>query len=154
MQETQVQSLGQEDPLEEEMAAHSSVLAWRIPWTEEPHGLQSRGPKESDETEHTHAHTRLPIRHMKGKEGCWKQTSNEKSPSQVSGWVNDKVVSDSHRKPTLRLHTAEDPHWTYDLVRLYLPRTLHCLFLQLDYFSCLYNAGFLFSNMSSLLSFR
>ena len=43
MQETQVQSLGQEDPLEEGMAAHSSILAWRIPWTEEPGGLQSRG---------------------------------------------------------------------------------------------------------------
>ena len=39
MQETQVQSLGREDPLEEGMAAHSSVLAWRIPWTEEPGGL-------------------------------------------------------------------------------------------------------------------
>ena len=36
MQETQVQSLGQEDPLEREMATHSSILAWRIPWTEEP----------------------------------------------------------------------------------------------------------------------
>ena len=36
MQETQVQSLGQEDPLEEEMTTHSSILAWRIPWTEEP----------------------------------------------------------------------------------------------------------------------
>ena len=36
IQETQVQSLGQEDPLEEEMATHSSILAWRIPWTEEP----------------------------------------------------------------------------------------------------------------------
>ena len=36
-------SLGQEDPLEEEMATHSSILAWRIPWTEEPGGLQSRG---------------------------------------------------------------------------------------------------------------
>ena len=36
MQETWVQSLGQEDPLEEEMAAHSSILAWEIPWTEEP----------------------------------------------------------------------------------------------------------------------
>ena len=35
-QETQVQSLGQEDPLEQEMATHSSILAWRIPWTEEP----------------------------------------------------------------------------------------------------------------------
>ena len=43
MQETQVQSLGQEDPLEKEMATHSSILAWRIPWTEEPGGLQSMG---------------------------------------------------------------------------------------------------------------
>ena len=42
-QEMQVQSLGQEDPLEKEMAAHSSVVAWRIPWTEEPGGLQSMG---------------------------------------------------------------------------------------------------------------
>ena len=38
-----VQSLGQEDPLEKEMATHSSILAWRIPWTEEPGGLQSTG---------------------------------------------------------------------------------------------------------------
>ena len=44
-QETQVQSLGQEDPLEEEMATHSSILAWKIPWTEEPGGLQSTGPQ-------------------------------------------------------------------------------------------------------------
>ena len=43
MQETQVQSLGQEDPLEKEMAIHSSILAWEIPWTEEPGGLQSIG---------------------------------------------------------------------------------------------------------------
>ena len=43
MKETQVRSLGQEDPLEKEMATHSSILAWRIPWTEEPGGLQSRG---------------------------------------------------------------------------------------------------------------
>ena len=41
MQETWVQSLGQEDPLEEEMAIHSSILAWEIPWTEEPERLQS-----------------------------------------------------------------------------------------------------------------
>ena len=48
MQETkemQIQSLGQEDPLEEGMATHSSVLAWRTPWTEEPGGLQSMGPQ-------------------------------------------------------------------------------------------------------------
>ena len=43
MQETQVQSLGKEDPLEKEMATHSSILAWEIPWTEEPGGLQSMG---------------------------------------------------------------------------------------------------------------
>ena len=43
MQETCVRSLGQRDPLEEEMATHSSILAWRIPWTEEPGGLQSMG---------------------------------------------------------------------------------------------------------------
>ena len=43
VQETQVPSLGQEDPLEKGMATHSSILAWRIPWTEEPGGLQSMG---------------------------------------------------------------------------------------------------------------
>ena len=42
-QQLQVQSLGQKDPLEEGMAAHSGILAWRIPWTEEPGGLQSMG---------------------------------------------------------------------------------------------------------------
>ena len=48
--ETWVQSLGREDPLEEEMAPHSSSLAWKIPWTEEPGRLQSMG---------SHSHTRL-----------------------------------------------------------------------------------------------
>ena len=43
MKETQVQSVGQEDPLEKEMATHCSILAWKIPWTEEPDGLQSMG---------------------------------------------------------------------------------------------------------------
>ena len=43
MQEIRVLSLGQEDPLEKEMATHSSILAWEIPWTEEPGGLQSMG---------------------------------------------------------------------------------------------------------------
>ena len=43
MQEMQVRSLDQKDPLEEEMATHSSILAWKIPWTEEPGGLQSMG---------------------------------------------------------------------------------------------------------------
>ena len=43
MQETWVRSLGREDPLEKEMATHSSILAWKIPWMEEPDGLQSTG---------------------------------------------------------------------------------------------------------------
>jgi len=52
MQEMQVQSLGQEDPLEKEMATHSSLLAWEIPWTEEPGELSPWGDKQSDRTEH------------------------------------------------------------------------------------------------------
>ena len=50
MQETQVQFLGQEDPMEKEMATHSSILAWRISWTEEPGRLQSMGSQESNMT--------------------------------------------------------------------------------------------------------
>ena len=50
MQEIQVLSLGQEDPLEKEMATHSSILAWEIPRTEEPGGLQSMRSQESDTT--------------------------------------------------------------------------------------------------------
>ena len=51
MWEIRVQSLVREDPLEEEMATHSSILAWRIPWTEEPGGLQFMWLKELDMTE-------------------------------------------------------------------------------------------------------
>ena len=50
-QETQAQSLGQEDPLEKGMATHSSIFAWRIPWTEEPGSLDFMGSQESDTTE-------------------------------------------------------------------------------------------------------
>ena len=51
VQETRVRSLGAEDPLEKGMATRSSILAWRIPWAEEPGGLQSVGHKESATTE-------------------------------------------------------------------------------------------------------
>ena len=54
MQETGVQSLGWEDPLEKGMATHSSILSWRIPWTQEPGGLQSMGSKTVG---HNRAHT-------------------------------------------------------------------------------------------------
>ena len=56
-QETQAQSLVQEDSLEKEMATHSSILAWEIPWTEEPGGLQSTGSQRAGHdlvTEYTH----------------------------------------------------------------------------------------------------
>ena len=62
VQETQVWSLGLEDPLEEEMATHSSILAWESPWTEEPGGLQSMGRKESDTTEWLSTHTYIILR--------------------------------------------------------------------------------------------
>ena len=55
-----VGSLGQEDPLAEGMTTHSSILAWRIPWTEDPGGVQSMGSQRvehNQETEHTHTHT-------------------------------------------------------------------------------------------------
>ena len=59
IQETWVRSLGWKDPLEKGMATHTSILAWRIPWTEEPGGLYSpRGRKESDTTE------RLTLTHL------------------------------------------------------------------------------------------
>ena len=51
MQEMQIRSLGQEDPLEKEVVAHSNILAWIILWTEEPGGLQSFGSQESDTTQ-------------------------------------------------------------------------------------------------------
>ena len=56
MQETQVWALGWEDPLEKEMATHSSTLAWKFPWTEEPGRLQSMGRQKSDTTERLHFH--------------------------------------------------------------------------------------------------
>ena len=62
MSETWVRSLGQEDPLEEGMATHSSILGWRIPWTEEPGGLQSMGSQRigHDRSDLAHAHTLTP----------------------------------------------------------------------------------------------
>ena len=62
-QETQVSTLGQEDPLEEDMATHLSILIWKIPWTEEPGRLQSRG---SQGVRHDWAHT-----HISYGEGLW-----------------------------------------------------------------------------------
>ena len=60
MRETRVWSLGQEDPLEKQTATHSSTLAWKIPWTEEPGMSQSLGVEESDTTEQLHFHFHPP----------------------------------------------------------------------------------------------
>ena len=63
--EIQVLSLDQEDPLEKEMATHSSIVAWRIPWTEEAGGLQSMGVTKSQpqlSNTHTHTHTHFGIK--------------------------------------------------------------------------------------------
>ena len=64
MQEVRVRSLSLEEPLEEEMATHSSILAWGIPWTQEPGGLQSMGSQRVShdsvtERTHTNTHTRV-----------------------------------------------------------------------------------------------
>ena len=61
MQEMQIQSLGGEDPLEKETATHPSVLAWEIPWTEEPGGLQSMGSQRAGHDWATNSHFRLPV---------------------------------------------------------------------------------------------
>ena len=77
VQETQVQSLGQEDPLEQGIATHSCILAWRIPWTEEPGGLQSMG---SQRVRHDWPHTHVfCCVHLSAKatveNTCWRKFS-------------------------------------------------------------------------------
>ena len=75
----QVQSLGQEDPLEEGMATHSNILAWRIPWTEEPGGLQSIGLQR---VEHNWSDL-TRITYLK----CWKYRSLVSSPQKYGKYV-------------------------------------------------------------------
>ena len=89
MQEIRVQSLGWEDSLEKEVASHSSILAWKIPWTEEPGWLQSMGSQELDVTE-------WPPRdnnHVSESSGCTRDTEK-----------NSKLFShiDSEENPILK----------------------------------------------------
>ena len=77
----QVRSLGQEDPLEEEMAAHSSILAWEISWTEEPGKLQSVGLRESDTTQLGSTCTGLSSFNM-----CGKQAASRSRPLLLPAW--------------------------------------------------------------------
>ena len=64
MQERQIRSLSQEDPLEKGMATHSSILSWKVPWTEDPEGLQSMESQESDTTEPWRTHTQSSMREI------------------------------------------------------------------------------------------
>ena len=85
VQETRVRFLGRKDPLEKEMAAHSSILAWRIPWTEEPGRLQSLGSQESDMTERLNRHHHHDLYTKKKKKKVYiyiyrKLSRNEFSP--------------------------------------------------------------------------
>ena len=75
MQETHVRSLGQEDPLKKGMATHSSVLAWRIPWTEEPGGPQSMGHKAWDMTEQ--------LTHTRSNGTCWQIANLNKKKKEL-----------------------------------------------------------------------
>ena len=70
--ETGVRSLGREDPLEKEMTAHSSIPAWRVPWTEQPVDYSSWGHKESDTTEQLHFH----FHKFKKKNSKWIRNGN------------------------------------------------------------------------------
>ena len=82
MQEMQVRSLDPEDALEKEMATHSSILAWRIPWTEEPAGLQSMGSQRAghDWMTNTFAFFRSPSGALTGKrEKCFVESYQYKS---------------------------------------------------------------------------
>ena len=83
MWETWVRSLGWEDPLEKEMATHSRILAWRIPWMEELGGLQSTGHKESDTTERLHF--RLLVR-----EGQRNRKRERQTDRQTDRWLTHR----------------------------------------------------------------
>jgi len=110
MQETQVQSPSLEDPLEQEVAIHSSILAWKIPWTEEPGRLQSIGSQRvgSDwATEHTHTHT------IKQREGpgvmnmfCWCDLQQNREfidlTLAAASWFNRKILDYNGKSSTCR----------------------------------------------------
>ena len=79
MQETQVQSLGQVDPLEKGIANHSSALAWRIPWMEEPGGLQSMGSAKS-QTQLSDSHTATKLPQVNSDTWCQQRKQHDSPP--------------------------------------------------------------------------
>ena len=119
MLETWVPSLGQEDSLEEEMATHSSILTWRISWTEEPGGLQSMGCKELDMTEVTeHACTPGKGHRTNKPQPIWR--ISEKSKGDTNPYVLSTFQNPSHWHPSWLSNvcaTRKDPEsewWVRD----------------------------------------
>ena len=90
--ETRVRSLGQKDPLEESMATHSSILAWRIPWTEEPGGLQSRGLQKVRHDCSDSMHTRTT---------CAGACAGGHRPPVGRGWTECQAPYDEQDSPPL-----------------------------------------------------
>ena len=116
----QVQSLSQEDLLEEEMATHFGILAWKIPWTEKPGGLQSRGSKtirhDQSDLVHTHTHTHTHIQTHTQLVGSWflvpqpgiepvSSAVKAKSPNQWTVGKSLEMTSERSTNRECNIHT-------------------------------------------------
>ena len=97
MQETQVWSMGQEDPLEKEIATHSSIIVWRIPWTEKPHGLQSTGSQRVEHDWVTNTSTFFtppnPYRFRTVSQSYWESVSQAVVLSKTLSELNSQFLS-------------------------------------------------------------
>ena len=106
MQETQVSSLGWQDTLQKEMTTHSSILAWRIPWTEEPGGLQPMG---SQKAGHNQATNTLTFKYVIGhlKMGSKALVSAKISPTRTGGYFWSTSESSTMREVVCYLHSVK-----------------------------------------------
>ena len=120
MQETQVWSLGWKDPLGKEMSTHSSMLAWRIPWTEEPDRLQSMGVQRVNTTEQLstaeqlwlHTHTPLAIAsHKAGLEFMWER----KETPPLYGGSSKEVLAIFNEPRTVKMNDNKYLHSAWEL---------------------------------------
>ena len=137
MQETQVRFLDREDLLEKEMATYSSILAWRIPWTEEPGRLQSMGSQESDPTEwlstNTHTYIRRPDRTQETK-NPGNRTMDESFTFYISiyvvtlfiGQIKTVLLMQVHL-PYARWRQTKAKHWVWE------QKEVHCRAMQGDW---------------------
>ena len=112
MQETQVWSLGQEDPLEKEMTTHASILVWKIPWTEEPGGLLSKGlqrVRRDWATKHTSMRKmQQPVRESTGK---------EQSPYAPTWWPAPVPIKWDYFWPSNHLSSLANTSWSSITIR-------------------------------------